>query len=167
MARTKLIPDEKVFTAVLQILLEQGEKSVTFAAVAAATGLAPSTLVQRFGSCADMERVALVKAWDGLDSLVTLVNTTEHKGVQGVLKALSGSVNPANLLTLSLNDPLLTERAKAWRSAVEAALAERLSVSAKAMETAALIFAAWQGRLLWDAAGGKGFRLGEALKRLS
>jgi hypothetical protein len=29
------------------------------------------------------------------------------------------------------------------------------------------MFAAWQGRLLWDTAGGKTFRLGEALRKLA
>jgi hypothetical protein len=29
-----------------------------------------------------------------------------------------------------------------------------------------MIFAAWQGRCLWDTAGGKGFRLSDLLKAL-
>ena len=76
------------------------------------------------------------------------------------------AVDPNALLTLSLRDPALIGRAKAWRHKVEQAIAARLDVSAKAKETAALIFAAWQGRMLWDAGGGKGFRLGDAIKRL-
>lgn len=166
MARSKLIPDDVVFTVVLQILLDQGGKSVTFAAVSAATGLAPPTLVQRFGSCAQMVQAALVKSWDALDATVIAANAVTGKGLPALLKSLNSPVNSAQLLGLSLADPALSERAKAWRCSVEAAIASRLAVNAKAAETAALIFAAWQGRLLWDAAGGKGFRLGEALKRL-
>jgi AcrR family transcriptional regulator len=166
MARIKLIPDDVVFATVLQLLLDQGEKSVTFATVAAATGLAPPTLVQRYGSCAAMMQTALMQAWDGLDALVISAQTTGGKGVQALLKSLLAPVNSARLLGLSLGDPALTERAENWREAVESAIAARLSVNAKAKETAALIFAAWQGRLLWDRAGGKGFRLGDALKRL-
>jgi AcrR family transcriptional regulator len=166
MARSKLIPDDVVFAVVLQLLLGQGEKSVTFAAVSTATGLAPPTLVQRYGSCAAMMRAALTQAWDALDARVTSANAGDAKNVQALLKSLIGSVNSAKLLTLSLSDADLSERAKDWRMNVEASLASRLTVSAKGKETAALIFAAWQGRLLWDAAGGKGFRLGEAVKRL-
>ena len=33
-------------------------------------------------------------------------------------------------------------------------------------EAAAMLFAAWQGQMLWRAAGGKGFRLKDAAKRL-
>lgn len=168
MARSKLIPDEVVFSAVLQLLLDQGEKSVTFAAVSAATGLAPPTLVQRYGSCAAMVHLALAQAWDDLTARLQTAMTSPvvGKGVQGLLKSLNGSVNSSLLLSLSLNNAELAERAANWRMGVETALAARLAVSGKSKETAALIFATWQGRLLWDAAGGKGFRLGEALKRL-
>jgi hypothetical protein len=169
MARIKLIPDDVVFTAVLQILLDHGEKSVTFAAVSEIIGLAPATLVQRFGTCGDMILQALTQAWDGLDRLVATAlsePTIKGKGVTGLLKALTGPVNSARLLTLSARDATLIDRGVSWREGVEAALIARLGTSPKAKETAALIFATWQGRLLWDVAGGKGFRLGEAIKRL-
>lgn len=169
MARTKLISDDEVFQRVLALLLQNGEKAVTFSTVSAATGLAPTTLVQRFGSCNDMIISAIAQAWQQLDDLVdaaALDPAMLNKGLPGLLKSLVGQVDPGALLTLSLRDPALLARAKAWRNKVEQAIAARLDVSAKAKETAALIFAAWQGRTLWDAAGGKGFRLGDALKRL-
>ncbi|MDZ4312385.1 MAG: transcriptional regulator [Cypionkella sp.] len=169
MARTKLISDRDVFQQVLTLLLKNGEKSVTFSTVSAATGLAPTTLVQRLGSCSDMILGAIAQAWDELDQLVeaaTLDASTMNKGLPGLLKSLVGPIDPGALLTLSLRDSGLTGRAKAWRHKVEQAIAARLDVSAKAKETAALIFAAWQGRMLWDAGGGKGFRLGDAIKRL-
>ena len=169
MARTKLISDQRVFQQVLSLLLQNGEKAVTVSAISAATGLAPTTLVQRFGSCNEMILRAIAQAWQELDGLVeaaTLDNATSGKGLPGLLKSLAGPVDPNALLTLSLRDPALIGRAKAWRHKVEQAIAARLDVSAKAKETAALIFAAWQGRMLWDAGGGKGFRLGDAIKRL-
>ncbi len=169
MARTKLISDRDVFQQVLASLLKNGEKTVTFSTVSAATGLAPTTLVQRFGSCNDMILGAIAQAWDELDGLVetaTLNGAAMSKGLPGLLKSLVGPVDPGALLTLSLRDPALIGRAKAWRYKVEQAIAARLDVSAKAKETAALIFAAWQGRMQWDAGGGKGFRLGDAIKRL-
>ena len=42
----------------------------------------------------------------------------------------------------------------------------RLGPGAKARESAALLFAAWQGRMLWTGAGGPGFRLRDAVKRI-
>jgi hypothetical protein len=169
MARSKLIPDDVVFAAVLQILLDQGEKSVTFATVSAVTGLAPPTLVQRYGSCAAMVQAAFANAWTELETRLqaAAANASAAKSIQGLLKSLLGSLNSAQLLTLSLGNAALTEQAATWRMGVEAAITSRLAVSAKGKETAALIFAAWQGRQLWDAAGGKGFRFGEAVKRLS
>jgi hypothetical protein len=151
------------------LLLTDGEKAVTFSAISSETGFAPPTLVQRYGSCPAMILRAITQAWDGLDKLVikaTQDPATQNKGVPGLLKAVTGTVDPGTLLTLSLRDPVLTARAKAWRSEVEQAISSRLEVSARAKETAALIFAAWQGRMQWDAAGGKGFRLGDAIKRI-
>ena len=168
MARTKLISDRDVFQQVLALLLQNGEKAVTFSAISAATGLAPTTLVQRFGSCTAMISGAISQAWQELAALVDAASTdaAANKGVPGLLKLLTGPVDPGALLTLSLRDPALMEQAKDWRGKVEQAIASRLEVSAKAKETAALIFAAWQGRMLWGAGGGKGFRLGDAIKRL-
>ena len=71
------------------------------------------------------------------------------------------------VLTAQLRDPELAQRAAAWRATVEAALALRLGTGQRAKESAALLFAAWQGQLLWAAAGEDGFRLKDAVKRLS
>jgi AcrR family transcriptional regulator len=169
MARQKTIPDSEVFAVVLKLLLLQGEKSVTFATVAQKSRLAPPTLVQRFGSCPAMISAAVADAWQALEAQTVAVLAeaqASNKGVQAVLKALSSPQNSPALLTHSLQDPELTARAKAWRDQVEAGLALKLGSGAKSREAAAVTFAAWQGRLLWDSAGGKGFRLGEALKRL-
>ena len=77
---------------------------------------------------------------------------------------------PASLdlssLAADLRDPRLRDRATAWRETVEAALAVRLGGGAKAHEMAAILFAAWQGQALWERAGGRGFKLKDALKRL-
>ena len=167
MARTKNIPDHEVFKKVLTLLFSEGEKSVTFASVASLCGLAPSTLVQRYHSCPEMLDAALVAAWQQIEAQTEdAIAACEGKGAQSLLKALSGPISTPALLNASLCRPNLTPRAKAWREMVEHALAARLIVSQRSTETAALIFATWQGRLLWTVAGGKGFRLGEALKRL-
>ena len=170
MARTKLIPDSEVLAIALKLLLVQGEKSVTFAAVAQKTRLAPPTLVQRFGTCAAMIDAALALAWEQLEAQTAAAfseTAAKGKGVQAVLKALSGPIDSPALVAASLRYPALAIRAKAWRKSVETGLAVKLGSGAKAKETASVTFAAWQGRLLWDGAGGKGFRLGEAVKKLT
>ena len=48
----------------------------------------------------------------------------------------------------------------------ETALALRLGGGPQGREAATILFAAWQGQILWQTAGGKGFRLKDALKRL-
>lgn len=167
MARTKHIPDHNVFEKVLALLFSDGEKSVTFASVASLCGLAPSTLVQRYHSCPQMLDAALVAAWQQVEAQTeAAIAASEGKGAQSLLKALAGLISTPALLNASLCRSNLIPRAKAWREMIEHALAARLVVSPRSTETAALIFAAWQGRLLWTAAGGKGFRLGEAIKRL-
>ena len=166
MPRPRTVPDRQVLATVRRLLAEGGEKAVSFSTVAAATGLAPPTLVQRYGNLSGMVQAAHVAAWDELMERTTeAIEATAGKGPQGLLKAI-GPVDPV-VLTAQLRDPELARRAAAWRATVEAALALRLGTGQRARESAALLFAAWQGQLLWAAAGEDGFRLKDAVKRLS
>ena len=67
------------------------------------------------------------------------------------------------LLAASLRHAHLRRRAAGWRTRVEAMLTSRLHDN----ESAAMLFAVWQGQVLWEGAGDKGFRLKDALKRLT
>jgi AcrR family transcriptional regulator len=166
MPRTRVIPDDQVFAILQRLLQDKGDRAVSFGSVAAATGLAPPTLVQRYGSRDAMVRAARLAAWDRLDERTAkAMADTSGKGPQGLLKAL-GPVE-ATGFAADLRDPDLALRAAAWRTTVEAALAERLGTGQKARESAALLFAAWQGQALWSAAGEPGFRLKDAVKRLT
>ena len=170
MARTKTIPDAEIFAAIRQMLAAGGDKAVAFASVARATRLAAPTLVQRFGSREAMLRGALLAAWDVLDGETAQAEAAAAmtaKGAQGLLKALaadSAGVMDLSLLAVNFRDATLRARAEAWRRRVEAALAARLGGR---REAAAMLFAAWQGQMLWQSAGGKGFRLKDAVKRIS
>lgn len=171
MGRSRTIPDAEIFSAIRALLAEGGEKAVAFASVARATGLAAPTLVQRYGSRQEMLRAALAAAWDGLDAAADAAAAEaplSAKGAAQLLKALSGEggAHPARLAA-DFRDPALRARAEAWRERVEAALALRLGGGAKGREAAAMLFACWQGQLLWAEAGGKAFRLKDALKRLA
>ncbi|MFD1808173.1 TetR family transcriptional regulator [Gemmobacter lanyuensis] len=67
MARKKIIPDAKVHAEILRLLAQGGDRAVSFATVAQATGLAGPTLVQRFGSREGMVHTALMAGWAELE----------------------------------------------------------------------------------------------------
>ena len=172
MARTKLIPDLVVFAAIRRLLAEGGDRAVSFATVAQACGLAAPTLVQRFATREAMLRAALNAAWDRLEAETRAAEAEaplSPKGAQALLKALGADAPEAtdlSLLAADFRDDALRLRAEGWRAQVEAALALRLGGGTQGREAAAILFAAWQGQMLWHPAGGKGFRLKDALKRL-
>jgi hypothetical protein len=64
MARPRTLPDSDVFAVILQRIATDGEKSVAFSAISRATGLAGASLVQRYGSLAQMVEAALNWGWD-------------------------------------------------------------------------------------------------------
>lgn len=172
MGRTKTVSDAEVFLAIRQLLASGGEKAVAFASVARATGLSGPTLVQRFGSRAGMVRAAHLAAWDALDALTaTAVAASDlsPKGAQKLLKSLADgqavSVDLA-ILCLNLRDTVLRQRAKSWRNSVEVTLGLQLGGGSIGRAAAAILFAAWQGQLLWNGAGGKAFKIKDAIKQL-
>jgi AcrR family transcriptional regulator len=166
MPRKRTIPDERVFATIQRLLDEGGDKAVSFATIGAATGLAPPTLVQRYGSRDGMVRAARLVAWERLaNATVEAIAATETKGPHALLKALTDA-GPSSLVA-DFRDPDLAQRAAAWRATVESALALRLGSGQKGRESAALLFAAWQGQLLWSQAGQPGFKLKDIAKRLT
>jgi AcrR family transcriptional regulator len=157
MSRTRIIPDTDVYAALRHIAATQGVAAASFRAVGRATGLAAATLVQRYGTAAGMMRAAMLDGWDEADAALAAIQAPmTPKGAIVLLKAL-----PA-IPALS-RDAVLLKRAGAWRAAVIKALAPRLGTT----EAAAIMFAAWQGRMMWDATGGRGFSLRDATKYLT
>lgn len=161
MGRPRSVPDDEVFAAILGLLAEDGAGAVSFGTVSKVCGLAPPTLVQRYGDRAGMLRAALGRGWDGVMEAGERIAATEETA-QGYLKALS-AVLPRGLIVASLADPEAAERAAEWRQSVERVLAAKQGCRG---EVAAMLFAAWQGRLIWDVAGGAGFKLKDAARRL-
>lgn len=166
MPRTRSIPDAQIFLAIQHLLSEGGDKAVSFGSIAKATGLAAPTLVQRYGNREGMVRAARLSAWEALEQRTAkAIADTADKGPQGLLKAI-GPVDSASIAA-DLRDPDLAQRAAGWRAGVESALALRLGSGPKARESAALLFAAWQGQALWSGAGENSIRLKDAVKRLT
>lgn len=171
MARPRTLPDAEVFAAIHRLWAEGGDKAVAFGAVSRATGLAPPTLVQRYGSRDGMMQAARLAQWEAAEAALARAEAeagTGTKGAQALLKALDGEAGLHMELTQTdLRDPILRERAEGWRARVEASLAQRLGTGEKAALLAALLFAAWQGGRLWEGAGGRSFRLKDAVRRLT
>lgn len=166
MPRTRTIPDDHIFATIQSLMAQGGDKAVSFGSVARATGLAPPTLVQRYGSRDGMVKAARLAAWDALERRTgEAIAGTADKGPQGLLKAI-GPVDIA-AIAADFRDPELALRAAGWRMGVETALALRLGAGQKARESAALLFAAWQGQALWSGSGEQAFRLKDAVKRLT
>jgi AcrR family transcriptional regulator len=177
MARPRSVPDPVILHAVRSLLAGDGSKGASFADVARLTGLAPSTLVQRYGSVPGMAAEALRDGWAALQSDTTrIIEATAGRGAQTLLKSLAAETEPGLLLLLlhHVADEALRDRALAWRALVEAELSRRIAADAggpvgdRARDSAAMLFALWQGGLLWEATGApRGYRLKDALRRLS
>ncbi|TIL74155.1 MAG: helix-turn-helix transcriptional regulator, partial [Mesorhizobium sp.] len=64
MTRPKTQPDEQVLEVAYRLMHAEGPEALTFERLARACGLSGSTLVQRFGSKAQLKQRTLLYAWD-------------------------------------------------------------------------------------------------------
>ncbi|MDE3240477.1 MAG: transcriptional regulator [Paracoccaceae bacterium] len=170
MPRNRTIPDQTVLNTVRQMLASGGDKAVSFSTVAQATGLAASTLAQRYATRDGMVRAALLDGWDRLID-VTVEAETEApmsaKGVPALLKRIGrDGGGDLSVLVTRQTEADLRNRAEDWRRRMESAIALRLGNDDHARDSASMVFAAWQGRLLWGLDSDSGFRLKDAIKRL-
>ncbi len=170
MPRNRSVSDEVIHATLRQMLAEGGEKAVSFATVGAAVGLAASTLAQRFATRDGMVHAALLDGWQHLETVTAEAEAEAPASAKGVpvLLKLIGRNREAEIASLvnNLRDSELRSAAAAWRARVETAIALRLGSGEKARDSAAMVFAAWQGRLIWNEPGESGFRLKDAVKRL-
>lgn len=166
-ARPRSVSDTDLLDAALSLMIHGGPEAVTFAAVSAATQLAPATLVQRFGSKAALLKVALVRAWDLLDAeteAAAAATPPTPEGAVAMLVRLSAGYPEGDafadqllLLREDLRDPELRLRGAAWRARLTALLAPRLADAAGPREDRAREMSAlWQGALIWWAFEGDG-----------
>lgn len=161
MPRSKTIPDEALLAAGLDIVHRDGPAALTFSTLATAVGLASSTIVQRFGSKAELLRATLLHAWDRLDGRTAdaaIAASPDPAGVIDLLVALSGQYEANDyadqlmVLREDLRDPILRNRGEAWiaslAGSIEARLVDAPGGSAGLGE---LVVAQWQGLLtLWS-----------------
>ncbi|MBX4956836.1 TetR family transcriptional regulator [Rhizobium lentis] len=167
MPRRRTLSDEQLLAMVLTVIHAEGPDAATFAAVAKASGLSGSTLVQRFATKAAMLRAALLYAWDRLDAETARLAGTVPKTPEGAVALLVGlsqdygddaAAYGEGLLVLreDFRDPVLRARGAAWGTALTAAIAQCFR-SAPAPDTVArLMLAQWQGSLTWWGFGADG-----------
>jgi AcrR family transcriptional regulator len=158
MARTKSVSDEVLLDAALGLIGRGGPAVLTFAALGEATGLAPATLVQRFGSKEGLLQAALLHAWDLLDVSTAKADQRLPVTPEGAIRlamllsaADGGQVGEGMLLLLEdFRDPVLRARGLAWGNALAAAFGRRLAAEPTAQQRLGRLMAAqWQGALIW------------------
>ena len=159
MPRRKTMPDEAVLEAALTLIHERGPEALTFENLARASGLAGSTLVQRFGSKAALKQAALLHAWDGLDARTAALAAAVPRSPAGAIALLVGlsdfgeiEAYAEGLLVLreDLRDPQLRARGAHWKVELAGALDACFAATPHAPSEIGLLMAAqWQGSLLW------------------
>jgi len=158
MARTKTISDEAVLTAAAGVMFARGPSEFTLADVARAAGIAPATLVQRFGDKHGLIVAAI--AQDNRTFEGFLAELTRAVGAEAVIDVFArmfpdvgedvGSFADQLLwLRQDMRDPDLNRLARDRFAAMRAAVAARMPPLPIAAEDAAeLVEAQWQGVLV-------------------
>ncbi|HEY4943266.1 MAG TPA: TetR family transcriptional regulator [Rhizomicrobium sp.] len=156
MPRRKTISDRTVLDAALRVMLVKGPSDFTLADIAAAAGIAPATLVQRFG---DKRRLIVAAfAQDNKAFAAALAKLPAARGtgaVIAVFRLLSPGIDDVGVfadqllwLRQDMRDPDLNRLARERFRLLRAALAARLPPLAIAPAKAALLVEAqWQGAL--------------------
>jgi AcrR family transcriptional regulator len=158
MPRQRTIPDADLLDAALVVVRAAGPEALTFAAAAQRSGLAASTVVQRFGTKAGLLRAALLRAWDLLDEQTAAAAAAAGPGSDGVVELLvrlSGSyqvhdfADQLRVLREDLRDPVLRERGQRWLGRLGDEIERRLEPAPAGLGR--LVLAQWQGTVtLWS-----------------
>jgi AcrR family transcriptional regulator len=160
MPRTRTIPDEVILDAALQLMGNEGPTALTFAAVGARVGLAPATLVQRFGTKDALQRAALTRAWDMLDAATEAADATQTEDLDGAIAVILALfpepdaavdvVDGLLLLREDLRDPVLRARGVAWLNTLALALGRRITTDPQQRRRLGrMMVSQWQGAQIW------------------
>jgi AcrR family transcriptional regulator len=157
--RPRTIADPDLLDAALGLMHDQGPAALTFASVARATGLAPATLVQRFGSKDGLMEAALLHAWDELDARTASADArfaVTPAGAIELLVSLSRHgdrdrfANGLLILREDFRHPRLRERGDIWGTGLALILGRRLTADPGRQDDLGRLMAnQWQGAMLW------------------
>ncbi|WP_414471370.1 TetR/AcrR family transcriptional regulator [Microvirga sp. M2] len=160
MARPRTIPDEQVLDALLEALMDNGPDGLTFTRAAAACGLSPATLVQRYGAREALVQAILLRAWDRLDAETEAADEEEAPTPEGAIDLLlrlmpietaeRDATNGLLLLREDMRNPILRSRGAAWGHRLADALGRRLSKDqAQSKRLGWQMASLWQGAHTW------------------
>jgi AcrR family transcriptional regulator len=163
--RSKLIPDEKVLDAVERVLLERGPHGLTLKHVSRRSGIAPATLIQRFGSKKGLLRAFGRHAAKKAEKRPAISDEPPLKVLMRTLVDRAANigdrrafVNSMSMLLEDIRDEHL--RSTAARQAFSTELViERLLDDAgysQPEKAARVVYAAWNGALIQWALRGEG-----------
>jgi AcrR family transcriptional regulator len=154
MARPRRISDEAVLAGALRVMFRNGPAEFTLAAVAAEVGIAPPTLLQRFGDKRGLILRALAQDNAAFaTSVAEAPRTRDRAAVIGLFRLLTPEIDDPDVLATGLlwlredfRDPELNALARARWIMLRAAVADRLPPLPIAPGLAArLLEAQWQG----------------------
>jgi AcrR family transcriptional regulator len=157
MARRKTISDEAVLDAAAKVMFAAGP-SFTLAEVAKAAGIAPATLVQRFGDKHGLTVAAIAR--DNVAFAAFLAAMPAGQGAEAVIAIFAAMFDGPDTdadyfadqllwLRQDMRDPDLNRLARERFTALRAAVAARMPpLRLAAAEAARLVEAQWQGALL-------------------
>jgi AcrR family transcriptional regulator len=157
MPRRKTIGDEAVLDAALEVMFKHGPADFTLADVSAKIGIAPATLLQRFGDKRRLVVAAIARDNQAFcRRLDRLPQTQGAAAVIAVFRLITPDVDDADrfadqLLWLhqDMRDPDLNALAKARFAHLRAAVAARMPrLHLPADKAASLIEAQWNGALI-------------------
>lgn len=183
MARPRTRSDEEVLAATARVLGRRGPHYFTLVDVARESGLAPATLLQRFGSKHGL-LVAFAR-WAGQRADAPFAEAARRGGsalgqLRRALLRMAGPAggrrrfaNPLALLLEDVRDPALRRAAAGYARRTEAHIARLLRAAVRQGEIAlehperwaAVVQAAWNGALIQWGPRGRG-PLEAALERL-
>jgi TetR/AcrR family macrolide resistance operon transcriptional repressor len=156
MARKKTISDEAVLAAALRVMIPRGPSDFTLADVAAEAGIAPATLIQRFG---DKRRLIVAAfAQDNASFAAALGRLSPKTGAEAVIsifRHMCPGTDDVGLfadqllwLRQDMRDPDLNRLARERFRLLREAVAARLPpLPIPPAEAALLVEAQWQGAL--------------------
>jgi AcrR family transcriptional regulator len=159
MARPRKISDEAILDSAGEVIKRLGPQGVTFASIGAESGLAPATLVQRYGTRAKMLQAVLLRMWDHLDAQTAAADAQMPVTPAGAVALLASLSNYGDhdeyaegllLLREDMRDPALRLRGEKWGEVLAFALGRRLAEDPeRQVKLGRQMASQWQGALLW------------------
>lgn len=135
MPRPKAISDEAVLASVMRLVQRIGPENFTLAAAGQASGLSPSTLVQRYGSKRELllaaDRHAVERWVGGMDEATD--GSALDRLVAGIVQSIDADTtatemaNSVSLLQIGLADDEFHASTKAGATRLHVKIVERLS----------------------------------------